>query len=116
MRAAGTEQRLMKIRQRAGRGMRSQIGPQPLNLARTRVATPNVFALAVQRQNVPCSQLITVIAILGSRSRTEVGEVRPRARGVEFVVARRRPRSCLHAAPRFVVARQVFSRAVGVSE
>src|SRR4029077_13341348 len=106
----------MKIRQRAGRGMGSQVGAQPPNLARTRVATPNVFALAVQRQDVPRSQFIAVIAIPGSRSRAEVIEVRPRARGVEFVVARRRPRSCLHAAPRLVVTRKILLRSVRVSE
>src|SRR5229473_7508188 len=103
MRAAGAEQRLMPVRQRAGRWVSRQISAQPPNLARTRVAAPNVLALAVQHNDVPRSQLITIIATLGSRRRAEVIEVRPRARGVEFVIARRRPRSRLHPAPRLVI-------------
>src|SRR5258707_1201790 len=105
MRAAGAEQRLMPVRQRAGRWVSSQIGAQPPNLARTRVATPNVLAFAVQHNDVPRSQLITVIAILRCRRRSEVIEVRPRAHDVKFVVTRCRPRSCLPATPRLVVTR-----------
>jgi hypothetical protein len=58
MRRTGTEQRLMKVRQRAPRGMLRQILPQPLHLRRCRIATSHHLAFAVSYDDVPRAQIV----------------------------------------------------------
>src|SRR5712664_2208671 len=115
--AAGTEERLVPIGQRAGGGMRGEIGAQPFLLRRTGFAAADVLALAVQHDDVPRSKLVAVVAGLRvAGSGAEIIEVRRGARGTKFVVAGRRTRAGFRAAPRFVVAGEIFLAAVGIGE
>src|SRR5207248_8376662 len=97
--------------------MGSKIGAKPSFLRRRGVAAANVFAFAVQNNDVPRAKIVAVVAEFGvARENAKVFKIRCGTGGVEFVIAgrRARPRSC--AAPGFVVAREVLFAAVRISK
>src|SRR5215467_12339597 len=97
--------------------MRREIGAKPALLRRTCFAAADVFAFTVQNDDVPRAEIVAVVAGLGIASENaEIVEVGRCTCCVEFMIARCRPgaRSC--TAPGFVVALEIFFRAVRVSE
>src|SRR5438874_2442230 len=65
VRATRTEQRLVKIGERASRWVCCEVRPYPFLLATTLVAAADFYTFAVQRQYVPFPQVVAVEAILG---------------------------------------------------
>src|SRR5258708_9475921 len=115
--AAGTEERLMPISKCTGGGVRGEIGAQPFLLRRTGFAAADVLALAVQHDDVPRSEVVAVVAGLWvAGSGAKIIEVRRGAGGTKFMVAGRRTRAGFRAAPRFVVAGEIFLAAAGVGK
>jgi hypothetical protein len=115
--AAGAEERLVSVGERAGDRMRGEIGTQPFFLGRTGFVAPDVLALAVEHDNVPRSKFVAVVTNLRvTCSGAKIIEVWGGASGTKFVVAGRRTRSGFHAPPGFVVAEEILFRAVGISE
>src|ERR1700739_3677850 len=115
MSAAGAEERFLPIGQLARGRVRCEIGAQPLNRARIRVASADVLTFTVEHDDVPSAEFVAVVTILGiSGGRAEVIEVGRPARGVEFVIACGWPRSRFHMTPCLVVALEIFYAAVGI--
>src|SRR5690242_9240368 len=110
---AGRPAGLVPVGKRAGRGMRREVSKQPLLLDRTRTAAADVAALAVEADQVPCPEVVGVIALRRIAScGTEVREISGRLRGQVLVVADRRPDLVLERAPRRVEHRGVGGRRV----
>src|SRR6266851_5507312 len=115
--AAGTEERFVPVGEGAGGGMRGEIGAQPFFLRRTGFAATVVLAPAVQHDDVPCSEVVAVVAGLWvAGSGAEIIEVRRGAGGTKFMVAGSRTRAGFRAAPRLVVAGEIFLAAAGVGK
>src|SRR5208283_1794460 len=90
----------MPVSHGASCGMGGQVVPQPFLLGGPRAAAADIGAIAVQGEDVPPRQFITVVTLPGfARGRTEVLEIRPRALGVILVVAGSRPGAVLKTAP-----------------
>src|SRR5260370_971714 len=107
--AAGTEERLVPISKCTGGGVRGEIGAQPFLLRRTGFAAADVLAFAVQHDDVPCSEVVAVVAGLWvAGSGAKIIEVRRGAGGTKFMVARRRTRAGFRAAPSLALAGEMF--------
>src|SRR2546426_6027350 len=104
----------MPVGERAALGAGRQIGAQPLLLGRARP----VGDLAVQRDDVPRAEVVTVVALGGiTRGRAEVAEVAGRVVAHVVVIAGNRPGAGLVAAPsRGVAVRVVATRPARRSE
>lgn len=117
MRAAGTEQGLVPIGQRASYPMRGEVGAKPSFLGRASFASTNAVALAVQHHDVPGAEFVAVVAGLVTAGKdAEIFKVRRGTRGMELMIARRGARAGTSAAPGFVVASEVFLASVRLSE
>src|SRR6476469_10180143 len=92
--------------------MGGQVSAQPLLLRRALLAAADVGALGVERDDVPCAQVIAVVPLVGvSRPGTEVGEVAPGFRRTVLVVAWHGKGHALDLAPpRPVEADYLFQR------
>src|SRR3990170_8271044 len=101
----------------AGCWIRGQVRTQPLLLWRANAATDE-GAVAIEHHNMPATQVVAVVALSGLTSgRSEVVEVAGRPGSVVVMVASRRRRPCLMAAPgRVIVVGELGVRAgtVGV--
>src|SRR5690349_17341893 len=87
----GAEERTMEVRDGAELSMRSQIGLQPFLLQPCWFTASTHRVLAVQRHNVPVTEVEAVVSLAGRTSaRAEVVVVRKRARRVVLVVSGRR--------------------------
>src|SRR5262249_1183595 len=74
--ATGTEQRLVKIGQLAGGGMRRQVSAKPFFLLRAGVAAANFLTFAVENGDMPSAELVAVVARGRiACSRAEVGKI-----------------------------------------
>lgn len=117
MSAAGTEKGFVPVSQSASDWVRVKIGAKPLFLRRSGVASANVFAFAVYNDDVPRAEIVAVVTGLRiACGRTKIVKIRRSPGGMEFVIARRGARAGFGAAPRFVVALEVFLAAVGIGE
>src|SRR5215210_3116966 len=73
---AETEAGMVPVGQGAGRGMGFEVLAQPRLLRRAGTTPPDLGAVGVEDHDVPGSQLIAVVALLGiPRRRTKVAEV-----------------------------------------
>src|SRR5215475_3128595 len=107
----------MKIGERAGNGMRAKICAEPFLLARADFATADFGALAIENDDVPGAEIVAVIAVVWiTGSCAEILEVIRCPLLMEFVIAGRWTSAAFHAAPRLVVAHEIFFAAVGISE
>src|SRR5229473_2434009 len=115
--AAGTEERLVPIGERAGGGMRGEIGTQPFFLGRTGFAAADVLAFAVQHDDVPRSEFVAVVAGLWvAGSGAKIVEIGCCTSGMKLVIARCGPGARFYAAPGIVVAGKIFLAAVRIGE
>src|SRR3984893_442736 len=115
MRAAGAEQRLVKVSQRACRRVRGKIRTKPFLFRGACFAADGILALAIQHNDVPRAEFVAVVAGLGvAGSGAKILEVRCGARGMKLMIASRRTRAGFHPAPSLVVALEVFLGAVRV--
>src|SRR5690242_12183457 len=97
--------------------MRGEIGAQPLFLRRARLAAADVFAFAIQNDNVPGSEFVAVVTGLGvARGGAKIIKVRRGAGRMKFVIARGGASAGLYAAPGLVVTREIFLAAIGIGE
>src|SRR4029077_9913074 len=72
---------------------------------------------AIEDNDMPASELVAVITFAGlARRHAKILEVVGGTCGMKFMIAGRRPRAAFHAAPCFVVAGEVFWRAIGIGE
>src|SRR5579863_985586 len=102
--SARTEQRLVKICQRAGHVVLRQILPEPLPLRGRRITASNLTALAVQNNDVPRTQIVTVIALLRVASGgAEIARICRGSIAVVLMVSGRGARAILEAAPRWSI-------------
>src|SRR5216684_2970972 len=97
--------------------MRGKIRSQPLFFWRSGPTAANFPALRIQHHNVPRAEFVAVVTCFRvSRGRAEILEVVVCTRGMKLVVAHRRMGSALHASPGFVVALEIFRRAIWISQ
>src|SRR6266403_4880682 len=98
--AAGTEERLVPIGEGTCCGMRGEVRAQPFSLRRTGVASSNSLAFAVQRDDVPFSEFVAVVAGLRvSRRHAEIVKVGRCSGRMKFVIAWSGPGAGFDAAP-----------------
>src|SRR5215475_1800230 len=80
VRSAGAEKRLVKVGERASAGMRGEVRAEPLLLRAARVAPSDLQTLAVERDDVPRSEVVAVVAFGGfSGGLSEIFEVERRS-------------------------------------
>src|SRR5450755_1965852 len=114
---AGAEQRLVKISQSAGGRMRGEICAEPFFFARTGITAADLRALAIQDDDVPVAQLITVEAIFRvSGNVSEILEIESGTSGMKFMIANCRPGASFEAAPSFIVAFEIFPSAIWIRQ
>src|SRR5206468_11433885 len=100
------EARAVPYREHALLGGGGEVGLEPRLLRRAH-GSRHIGVRAVQHDDVPRPEIVALVAGLGrvARGCTEIGEIRDRGgAGVVFVVAGRRVRAGLVAAPRGVIA------------
>src|ERR671915_1224129 len=102
----------MPVGQNAGLRRRREVSVQPRHL-RGAGARADV---AVERDDVPFTNVIAVVAFVGVASgRTEVAEVSRRSGRHVLFVARYRPRASLVSPPAWVIARvEVAAATIGI--
>src|SRR5215472_5548360 len=107
----------MPIGQRASNRMRSKIGAKPTFLRRTGLAAADVFAFAVQNDDVPRAEVVAVVAGLGIACEdAKIFKVRCCTGDVKFMIAGRGTRPRSGAPPGLVVALEILLAAVRISE
>lgn len=95
----------MKVSKRAPGGVISEILPEPLRLLGSCIATADLRALAIQRDNVPLTQIVAVVLLVRiARRGAEVVDVTGRADAVVFMISRCRPRTVFKSSPGGAVA------------
>src|ERR1700687_216297 len=100
MMAAGRKARLMPKGECTSARLSQEIIVQPAFLGGPVVASTDLIAIAVERDDVPRAKIEAVVTARRiACARTEVGEVSRRSRRVVFVIAGRRVRDSLHFAP-----------------
>jgi hypothetical protein len=111
---AGTEAGVVPERQRAAGRVGCQIGPEPALLLRTGLATADLVAVGVERDQMPASQVEAVPALAGLAGPwSEEPVVAAGAGGLVVVVARSRIGPVAEATPaRQLAARELAGRAV----
>ena len=115
--AAGTEERLVPVGERASDVMRGEVGAKPLFLRRTCLTAADILAFAIEHDDVPGAEFVAVIAGLGvSGSGAKIIKVRCGAGSVKLVIAGGRPGAGFYAAPSLVVTGKILLAAVGVGE
>ena len=116
MRAAGTEERLVPVRESAGGGMRLQVLAQPLFLRRTRLAAADLGAFAVEYDDMPGTNIVAVITRERIACRgSEIIEIRCCAAGMKFMIAGRRACARFELSPsRSVAIVKLLRRAGGI--
>src|SRR5215211_967361 len=121
MGGAGTEARVVPERQRAAGRVGGQIGPQPALLLRTGLATADLVAVGVERDQMPASEVEAVPALAGLAGPwPEEPVVAAGVGGLVVVIARGRIGPVAEPTPaRHIAARELVGRAVvvdGVAE
>src|SRR5438270_75788 len=97
--------------------MSGEIGTEPALLRRAGIAAADVRAFAVEDDDVPGGEVVTVVAGPGiAGGGAKIVEIGSGGRGVEFVIARGRASAGLHATPSLVIAGEIFFAAVGIGE
>jgi len=115
--AAGTEQRLVPIGECTSDRMRGKISAKPLFLWRAGFTAADVFAFAVQNDDVPGAEIVAVVAGLWvARGSAKIIEIRRGCGRVKLMIAGRRARARLGAAPGFVITLEILFAAVWISK
>src|SRR6266851_2119457 len=118
VRQARTKQRFMKISEGTSSRMLCEILLQPFPLHGRFITAPNLGAFAVQRNDVPLPEIVTVIRLRRiTRNSTKIAHVTCRAAAVVLVIPRRRPCPVLEASPgRSVAVSKLFVATIRISQ
>ena len=113
--AAGGEERVVPVGQRAPTGVRGEVGPEPGLLRRALMAAADLGALRVQRDHVPCADVPGIVSARGiTGGATEISVIAGSARCVVLVITRNRMGDRLEASPTRVVGGEFCRRAAVV--
>src|SRR5258707_7494357 len=97
--------------------MGCEIGAQPFFLGRTGLTAADILAFAIQRNDVPGSKFVAVVAGLWvTGSGAKIVEVRGGAGSMKFVIAGGRPGAGFCATPSLVVTGEILLAAIRIGE
>src|SRR5258707_7408010 len=97
--------------------MGCEIGAQPFFLGRTGLTAADILAFAIQRNDVPGSKFVAVVAGLWvTGGGAKIVEVRGGAGSMKFVIAGGRPGTGFCATPSLVVTDEILLAAIRIGE